>query len=100
MRCELLPAFIAGLIVIIVVSLLTKKPSQDIVDTFEEVKKIVNDLGYEFVSEEYVNCKLKFTLKDIEGYLYYTSFDKINVGKMPLKFNIWFSRQVRSITIC
>ena len=37
---ELLPAFLAGLIVIIVVSLLTKKPSQDIVDTFEEVKKM------------------------------------------------------------
>ena len=37
---ELLPSFLAGLIVIIVVSLLTKKPSQDIVDTFEEVKKM------------------------------------------------------------
>ena len=37
---ELLPAFITGLVVIIVVSLLTKKPEQKIVDTFEEVKKM------------------------------------------------------------
>ena len=35
---ELLPAFILGCIVILVVSLLTKKPSDDIVNTFEEVK--------------------------------------------------------------
>lgn len=36
---ELLPAFIVGLIVIIVVSLLTKKPDEEVVKTFEEVKK-------------------------------------------------------------
>ncbi|MBQ8606084.1 MAG: sodium/proline symporter [Clostridia bacterium] len=35
---ELLPAFIVGCIVILVVSLATKKPSDDIVNTFEEVK--------------------------------------------------------------
>lgn len=35
---ELLPAFIVGLIVIIVVSLLTKAPEKEIQDTFEEVK--------------------------------------------------------------
>lgn len=37
---ELLPAFIIGLVVNIVVSLCTKAPEKDIVDTFEEVKKI------------------------------------------------------------
>lgn len=36
---ELLPAFILGLISIIVVSLLTQAPKQEIVDTFEEVKQ-------------------------------------------------------------
>lgn len=35
---ELLPAFIFALIAIIVVSLLTKEPEKEIVDTFEEVK--------------------------------------------------------------
>ncbi|MGN1051456.1 MAG: sodium/proline symporter [Acutalibacteraceae bacterium] len=35
---ELLPAFICGLVAIIVVSLLTKKPDKEIVDTFNEVK--------------------------------------------------------------
>ncbi len=35
---ELLPAFIIGLIVIVVVSLLTKAPDKEITDTFEEVK--------------------------------------------------------------
>lgn len=37
---ELLPAFVFGLIVNIIVSLATPKPEQEIVDTFEEVKKI------------------------------------------------------------
>lgn len=35
---ELLPAFIVGLLVIVVVSLLTKAPEKEIQDTFEEVK--------------------------------------------------------------
>ncbi len=38
---ELLPAFILGLIVIIVVSLLTKKPDKEITDTFDEVKTML-----------------------------------------------------------
>jgi sodium/proline symporter len=37
---ELLPAFVVGLIVIVVVSLLTKAPEKEITDTFEEVKKM------------------------------------------------------------
>lgn len=36
---ELLPAFILGLLVTIVVSLLTKAPEQEIVDQFDEVKR-------------------------------------------------------------
>ena len=35
---ELLPAFIVGIVVIIVVSLLTKAPSQEILDEFEQAK--------------------------------------------------------------
>jgi sodium/proline symporter len=37
---ELLPAFVIGLVVNIVVSLITKAPEQEIIDEFEEVKKI------------------------------------------------------------
>lgn len=37
---ELLPAFICGLITIVVVSLLTSKPSKEITDTFDEVKSM------------------------------------------------------------
>lgn len=36
---ELLPAFITGLVFTIVISLITKKPDKEIVDTFESVKK-------------------------------------------------------------
>ena len=35
---ELLPAFVIGVAVIIVVSLLTKKPDTEITDTFDDVK--------------------------------------------------------------
>lgn len=37
---ELLPAFVIGLVVNVVVSLATKKPEQEIIDEFEEVKKM------------------------------------------------------------
>lgn len=37
---ELLPAFIVGVAVIIIVSLLTKKPEAEITDTFDEVKTL------------------------------------------------------------
>ncbi len=37
---ELLPAFIVGVVVIIVVSLLTKKPEAEISDTYDEVKAL------------------------------------------------------------
>lgn len=37
---ELLPAFIVGVATIIIVSLLTKKPEKEIVDTFDEVKSL------------------------------------------------------------
>jgi len=35
---ELLPAFICGLLTIVIVSLITSKPSKEVTDTFEEVK--------------------------------------------------------------
>ncbi len=37
---ELLPAFICGLLTIVVVSLVTSKPSKEVTDTFEEVKSM------------------------------------------------------------
>ena len=37
---ELLPAFLTGLAVNVIVSLCTKAPDEDIVKAFEEVKKI------------------------------------------------------------
>ena len=36
---ELLPAFLFSFIVIVIVSLFTKAPSQDIIDEFEKAKK-------------------------------------------------------------
>ena len=40
---ELLPAFILALVVIIVVSLLTKAPSKEVTDTFDDVKKALKN---------------------------------------------------------
>lgn len=39
---ELLPAFVIAIIVNVVVSLLTKKPEQEVIDDFEAVKAIKN----------------------------------------------------------
>ena len=37
---ELLPAFILATVMIVVVSLMTKAPDKDVVDTFEKVKEM------------------------------------------------------------
>ena len=49
--------------------------------TYEEVKEIINNLGYELISKEYVNCKNKLILKDKFGYFYELSFDTLNNNK-------------------
>ncbi len=40
---ELLPAFIVGVAVIVIVSLLTKKPESEITETFDDVKTLCNE---------------------------------------------------------
>lgn len=39
---ELLPAFIVGIVAIVLVSLLTKEPNQEILDEFEKAKSDVS----------------------------------------------------------
>ena len=55
--------------------------------TYKEVKAIVENLGFELISKEYLNCKEKLILKDKEGYLYYSIFDNIRNSYYPEKFN-------------
>jgi len=55
--------------------------------TYEEVKKIVEDLGYELISEKYVNNRNKLILKDKEGYKYYNCLDKILQYNNPKRFH-------------
>jgi len=56
--------------------------------TYKEVKKIVNDLGYELISKEYLNIKDNLILKDKDGYFYTCSFDSIKRNHTPNKFSV------------
>lgn len=55
--------------------------------TYEEVKKIVEDKGYELITKEYVNINNKFIIVDNIGFYYYTNLDKLFQGKTPLRFH-------------
>ena len=51
--------------------------------TYEEVKKNIENLGYELISKEYKNNLTKLILKDKYGYYYVTSLDKLRSGHFP-----------------
>ena len=55
--------------------------------TYEEVKKFINDLGYELISKEYDNSHQKLTLKDKDGYFYTINLSNIKSGKNAHKFD-------------
>jgi hypothetical protein len=55
--------------------------------TYEEVKEYVEKLGYEFISEEYINVFKKFIIKDKEGYYYLCNFNNIKNHKNPECFH-------------
>lgn len=54
--------------------------------TINEVKIIVNNLGFELISQEYKKAQQKLTLKDKEGYLYLVSLWGLK-RNLPLKFD-------------
>jgi len=55
--------------------------------TYEEVKKFVNDLGYELIGE-YRNSHEKIILKDVFGYYYSINLNNLKNNKIPSKFGI------------
>jgi len=54
--------------------------------TYEEVKIIVNNLGYKLISEKYSNTKIKLILEDVEGYLYFVTLCNLISCRKPSKF--------------
>lgn len=54
--------------------------------TYELVKEYVESLGYELISDKYINNKTKLLFKDKEGYYYYNCIDQIRKSK-PSKFH-------------
>lgn len=55
--------------------------------TYEKVNKFINELGYELISEEYVEYENKLIIKDKDSYLYYTSFKSLQNNNLPAKFH-------------
>jgi len=55
--------------------------------TYEEVKKFVNDLGYELISKDYIIGNKKLILKDKDGYFYTVTFYSLKHGSSLDKFS-------------
>lgn len=54
--------------------------------TTYEVKKLVIELGFFPIFNEYVNCHTEITLLDIKGYKYTTKLHRLNESRLPVKF--------------
>jgi len=46
--------------------------------SYEEVKNNLKTVGYELISQEYINSNKKLIAKDIEGYYYYFRYNVLN----------------------
>jgi len=66
--------------------------------TLEEVKEFIKNLGYELLSKKYLNNHTKLVLRDKEGYLYLSNFDKMHYYK-PDKFNKLNPYTIRNIKL-
>lgn len=52
-----------------------------------EVNRILENKGYELIGD-YINTRIKVSLRDNEGYYYYTTIDSLKSGSTPSKFHI------------
>lgn len=50
--------------------------------TYEKVKNIINNFGYELISKEYIDNKQRLILKDKENYYYFSSLQNICFRKL------------------
>lgn len=55
--------------------------------TYEEVNKIAKGLGYQLISETYMNNRGKLILKDIDGYFYYSNLSNLKSNKQTKRFH-------------
>lgn len=55
--------------------------------TYALVKEYVESLGYELISEEYINIEIKISIKDKDGYFYLVRLSDLHKSK-PKKFYI------------
>lgn len=54
--------------------------------TYEEVKVVIQELGYDLLNKEYISVSQKLILKDRDGYFYYSSLSTLR-KHIPDKFN-------------
>lgn len=55
--------------------------------SYEEVKEFIESLGYELISEEYIDNREKLTLKDNANYYYSISSNNLKHDHIPRKFD-------------
>jgi hypothetical protein len=55
--------------------------------TYQYVKEYIENLGYQLISEEYINIDQLLVLTDYEGYYYKIRFKVLQYGGKPLKFH-------------
>ena len=53
----------------------------------ENYKEKLKDAGYIYIDGEYINSYSKFKCYDVDGYIVYVCFNKIQQNKQPLKFH-------------
>lgn len=56
--------------------------------SYEEVRVVVENCGFELISEEYINNTQNLILEDKEGYYYTSRFNNLKIGKIPERFSV------------
>jgi len=67
--------------------------------TYEEVKKYLANLGYELLDKEYKISNFKLTMKDKEGYYYYSTLGNLKTGFLPQRFHPYNPYTIQNIKL-
>lgn len=55
--------------------------------TYNDLKLLVDNLGYILISKEYKKAISEITIKDKDGFYYITNYNRLQQNKMPERFN-------------
>jgi hypothetical protein len=67
--------------------------------TYHDLKSLVESLGFYLISDKYESARFPITIKDAYGFLYISSYNKLQQGRLPERFHKYNKNSIYNIQI-